>query len=628
MQLMRTLAEENVFSFNGTKWVWTLPSTLQLPAGMSDLVGRRLNRLPPEAMRILVNAAAIGRVFTIDLLAEATGTIMDTVLDAVDAGLAASVLEPAREHDHDTYQFAHALLVDAVLSSVSPARQRITHERVGDLLAIRMPEAIDRIASLYARSGNAAKAYAWCMRAGACALALHALDVATDFLRLALGHATTNEERFAVHNDLAVAAELSGRWADVERSCDEILALPGVLESPVRALPLQQRRAQARLRMGTGVREMERECHELLAVAERLGAPAEIVRTRSLLVQVLQRLGRVDEAIQLAEESLRTAEASGDEALSGEAMHRLGHTLLGARPREAIAIMLRLFPRARARRDPLMEARAFLALGVARTRTRDDLAAVEAFRLALRVALEAQALEVAAAASMNLGVIEMRRGEFGAAHQAFQDALRLYTTLRHNTSRLAALYNLANLESERGDTDAAGPLYQETAALAEQVGADDIGVGALAGLGLVALRLHDIPGARNALVAAQRTLGERADWWFQGRERLESLFIRLAIHDDDRAFALARFRSALERLEALDIYSAAWLVGDCAAEVAVSEPEIWATVERFAENSVVQQFVPLAARFTALRDIAHRRGAGSQRVEPVATPTGESDGDE
>ena len=623
MQLMRTLVEENVFSYNGAKWVWTLPATLQLPAGMSDLVGRRLNRLSPESMRILVTAAAIGRIFTIDLLAEATGTSMDTVLDAVDAGLAASVLEPALEHDHDTYQFAHALLVDAVLSSVSPARQRITHERGGVVLVVRMPEAIDRIALLYARSGNAAKAYSWCTRAAACALALHALDVAAEFLRLALEHAATNDERFAVHHDLAIAAELSGRWADVERSCDEMLAIPGVLEVPARALPLQHRRAQARLRMGTGVREMERECHELLAVAERLGAPTEIVRTRSLLVQVLQRLGRVDEAIQLAEESLRTAEASGDEALSGEAMHRLGHTLIGVRPGEAIELMLRLITLARARRDPLMEARAFLALGVARTRTRDDLAAVEAFRLALRLALEAQALEVAAAASMNLGVIEMRRGEFGAAQQAFQEALRLYTTLRHNTSRLAALYNLANLESERGDTEAAGPLYVETAALADQLGADDIAVGAHAGLGLVALRLHDIAGARSAHVAAQRTLGEREDWWFQGRERLESLYIRLAIHDDERALALARFSSAVERLEALDVYSAAWLVGDCAAEVAASEPAIWATVERFAENAVVQQFVPLAARFTALRDIAHRRGGASPRTEPADERSGE-----
>jgi hypothetical protein len=54
-------------------------------------------------------------------------------------------------------------------------------------------------------------------------------------------------------------------------------------------------------------------------------------------------------------------------------------------------------------------------------------------------------------------------------------------------------------------------------------------------------------------------------------------------------------------------------VGDCGAEVAANDSEIWATMERFAEHSVVQQFVPLAARFTALRDMAERQRSGSLR---------------
>ena len=606
-QLMRTLAEENVFTHNGTAWVWTLPSALQLPAGMSDLVGRRLNRLPPEALRILVTAAAIGRTFQVALLAEAANTSVDAVLDAVESGLSASVLEPAREQDDDTYQFAHALLVDGVLKSVSPARQRLTHERVGDLLAARTPDAVDRIAALYARGGNAGKAYTWCSRAASRARALHALDVAADFLTLALAHARTDEERFAVHDELTKVCELSGRWTEVERSCDAILAMPWVVEQPARALPMKQRRLQARLRLGDNVREMEQECRDLLAVAERLGAPADVVRARSLLVQTAQRLGHIDEAIALAEGSLRLAESRGDEALSAEATVRLAQTVLPVRPHEAIELMLGLIAVARRLHDPLLEARGFLVLGVARMRTRDDMAGAEAFRAALKIAMDAPALDIAAGASMNLGVIEMRCGDFTAAHQAFHEALRLYTTLRNNTNRLAALYNLANLESERGDIAAAAPLYRETATLAEELGADDIAIGAHAGIGLIALRLFDHAGARTAYAAAERALGAREGWWFQGRERLESLCIHLAIHDGSRTLALTRFRAAVERLEAMDVYSAAWFVGECGAEVAEDEADIWAIVDRFGEHTMVQQFVPLAARYTALRDMAARR---------------------
>jgi tetratricopeptide (TPR) repeat protein len=236
--------------------------------------------------------------------------------------------------------------------------------------------------------------------------------------------------------------------------------------------------------------------------------------------------------------------------------------------------------------------------------------------------MEAQALDIAAGASMNLGVIEMRRGDFTAAHHAFHEALRLYTTLRNNTNRLAALYNLANLESERGDMDAAAPLYRETAALAEQLGTDDIAIGAHAGLGHVALRLHDAAGARVALAAATRTLGARDGWWFQGRERLESLAIRVDIQDGSRALALTRFLAAVERLEAMDVYSAAWFVGECGGEVAADEAEAWAVIDRFGEHTMVQEFVPLAARYTALRDMANRQRTDRLRQGRSTDDTG------
>ncbi|MEO6526680.1 MAG: HD domain-containing phosphohydrolase [Gemmatimonadaceae bacterium] len=614
-QLVRMLAEENVFSHNGTAWVWTLPASLALPAGMSDLVGRRLNRLPHDALRILVTAAAIGRTFTLGLLAEAAGVSMDAVLDAVDSALAASVLEPVHEKT-DSYQFAHALLVDAILRSVSPARQRLTHERVAELLAVRTPDAVEQIASLFARSGNSPKAYEWCSLAAARALSMYALDLATEFQRCALDHAGTDDERFLVHGALAHAAELSGRWVDVERSCDAMLGMTGVREDAARALPVEQRRLQARVRLGRSTGDMERECRDLLSVAECLGTLSDVVRTRSILVQTLERLGQSDEAIRIAEESLRCAETSGDESLVAEAMHRLAHTLLAVRPPEAMELLQRLIVQSRNSGNRMLEARAFLLVGVARLRARDDVGSADAFRAALRIALDAQVLDVAAGASMNLGVIEMRRGDFSAAHTAYNEALRLYTTLRNNSHRLTALYNLANLEWERGDAEAAASLYRETTVLAEQLGADDIAIGAHAGSGMVALRLHDSSTARSSLLAAQRLMGQRGDWWFQGRERLESLTIRLATQGGNHELARARFRTAVERLEAMDVYTAAWMVADCAAEVAEHDVDVWPTVSKFAEHSTVQQFVPLSARYTALRDLADRLGSDRMRKGP------------
>ena len=621
VQLLRTMGEEGVFTHTGTAWTWSIPSTLVLPIGMSDLVGRRLSRLPPEALRILVTAAAIGRTFSLDLLANAADVPMEVVLDAIDSGLASSVIEPARSADaRDTYQFAHTLLVDAVLRTVSSARQRHSHERIANYLAKKHPAEVDLIASHFARSGNADQAYTWCRAAAARAVSLYALDDAMQFLLLALSTATADAERAAVYDELARVAELCGRWADVEKWADEMLALPLVQQQAARALTMQLRRLQARIRVGLSTTETEAECRELLAVAERVGGASEGVQTRSLLVQMLARRGDMEEAIRIARESLALARAKGDDPLVGEAMLRLAITLLGTSATEAVDLLLQLVGRASASQDRAMAARAYLTLGVARTFSRDDRAGMEAFRSALALAREAQALDLAASASMNLGVLELRGGNFLAAQEACTDALRLYTTLRNNASRLIALYNLANLELERGDTAAAIALYREASALAEQLGSADIAIGAQAGAGIAALRFQDVAEARAALTSAVQRLGDREDWWFQGRELFESLVIRLAAHDGALAEARARFYRGVERLEPMDVYAAAWMVADCAAEIAGHDPGVWSVVDRLANHPAVREFVPLAARFTALRDMQERLNATHMRTTQQ-TPT-------
>jgi tetratricopeptide (TPR) repeat protein len=369
---------------------------------------------------------------------------------------------------------------------------------------------------------------------------------------------------------------------------------------------VQQRRLRARVRLGQSARDTEAECRNLLAIGERVGSCGDVVQIRSLLAQTLVRMGKTDDAIRIAEESVILADANGDEGLAGEATLRLAVTLSVVRPLEAVELLLHLIARARSRHDRVLEARAFLSLGVARNYSRNHHASAEAFRAALEIAREAQALDVAATASMNLGVLELRRGDFVAADDACKDALRLYTTLRNNVSRLTALYNLASLERERGDAEAALAIYLESSALAEQLGSTDLAIASHAGAGLAALRFDRVEFARASLAAAEEVLAARPDWWFQGRELFESLVIRLAVHDRNIVTAERSFHAAVARLEMMEVYSAAWMVADCAAELADHTNGVWKVVDRFAAHPAVREYVPLAARFTALRDIADR----------------------
>ena len=123
--------------------------------------------------------------------------------------------------------------------------------------------------------------------------------------------------------------------------------------------------------------------------------------------------------------------------------------------------------------------------------------------------------------------------------------------------------------------------------------------------------------ARLALRAAEAALGDRGDWWFQGRELLESLAVRLAAHDGQLVAARKRFHVAVARLELMEVYAAAWMVADCGAELAERDEGIWRVVERFMAHEAVQEFVPLAARFTALRDLAERPTGAHTVISPV-----------
>ncbi|HEY2067897.1 MAG TPA: hypothetical protein VGG84_18240, partial [Gemmatimonadaceae bacterium] len=55
---------------------------------------------------------------------------------------------------------------------------------------------------------------------------------------------------------------------------------------------------------------------------------------------------------------------------------------------------------------------------------------------------------------------------------------------------------------------------------------------------------------------------------------------------------------------------AAWMVADCGAELAPHDTRVWDVITRFSAHHAVREFVPLSARFTALRDLAERPMGG------------------
>ncbi|RKS74839.1 transcriptional regulator [Actinomadura pelletieri DSM 43383] len=149
----------------------------RVPAGVGDVLRRRIARLPESAQAVLRDAAVVGRRADLRVLVELAGD-EDFVIDAVEAGLAGGLVT---EPGPGQMRFTHALVRDTLYDGISQARRTRLHGRVAAALERHAPEEVAAIAHHYLESGgNPAKAVRYARRAAEAAEARYAHRTAAD----------------------------------------------------------------------------------------------------------------------------------------------------------------------------------------------------------------------------------------------------------------------------------------------------------------------------------------------------------------------------------------------------------------------------------------------------------------
>ena len=602
VQVLRTLADDRAVWHDGRGWRWRPVAELRLPVAVSDLIARRLEKLSPDSRALLTSAAVLGRVFEVDLLVATGAGSEDEVLDAVDDGVAASVLGALE--DGERFSFTHALLVDALLAGANPRRLRRAHEKAAAALEQRRPEAIDEIAAHYARSGNSAQAYRYLMLAGARAMALYAHDEAARFYEAARPHAEQPEQQAEVRRRLVNVLEAAGRYADAEQLVEEVLADAG---DPVCRIAARRQRERLRAAQDEPPNDTLAACHTLLAQAEELGAETEAIALLTMISQAHGRLGDTGAAETIARDCVERASRTDDRRLLAESLVRLGTTLLERDPAEARASYARaheIFEQVADRRG---QARCQMNTGIALSRTGDAGEAEAAIALAFGTARSAHALDVAGLASLNLGVMGMKAGRFDVAAARFTEALRVFTQIHSAPLQLATLYNMAHLSRETQELARAAERYAEAAATARGIGYSDVEIGATAGHGLVAVAGGDTVQALALAETVEQLVRGRGDAWFQGRELVEALRVHAAVLAGHTVEAAAVFEAAVELAERHDVYGASWLVAECARALAgAGVAGLGAIIARHAPRADALGYSPLSARYADVRQPGRR----------------------
>ena len=331
----------------------------ELPRGLRDLLLRRVARLDRRTKGLLRLAAAAGRDVAYPLLRAAAALSERDVRDSLRRAVEHGVL--VADQASGSFRFRHALLAEAVYSTLLPGEREQLHARLADALARGEPTAAAaELAPHWAAAGRAREALVASVAAAREAEAVFGLAEALSHLERAL----------ALWSDVPDASEVVGldlaelsAWT-AQRALDtgaapravklgqQAIALVGgddrlragllyerlgnyllaagnrdagvaARERAVELVPAQppsQARAQVLAALGHALmlawrHEASRAiCEPALALARAVGAPRAEFRSLGVLGVDLAYLGHGETGLEHLRSAVRLAEAAGDPA--------------------------------------------------------------------------------------------------------------------------------------------------------------------------------------------------------------------------------------------------------------------------------------------------------------------------
>jgi class 3 adenylate cyclase len=133
--LLRHLADTGAIRQDASgHWVATAsPDALTLPESVREVIGGRIARLGDNAERVLSVAAVIGRDFDLAVLASATATEEEQLLDILDDAAAASLVREVEARPGEFF-FSHALIQRTIYNELGATRRARGHREVGEAL--------------------------------------------------------------------------------------------------------------------------------------------------------------------------------------------------------------------------------------------------------------------------------------------------------------------------------------------------------------------------------------------------------------------------------------------------------------------------------------------------------------
>jgi len=180
------------------------PLAIEIPEGIQEAIGRRLNQLSAQCNELLPMAAVIGRKFSLPVLnrmipeSEQLG-LLETLEEAANRG----VIEQRRNSVAE-FEFCHVLTRDILYNELSLARKIRLHKKVADALVQLSDGDTDFSAGEIARhyyhavqGGHSDDAVDYAIAAAEHSIKLSAYDEAREYFELVMDVFNLDESRYA-----------------------------------------------------------------------------------------------------------------------------------------------------------------------------------------------------------------------------------------------------------------------------------------------------------------------------------------------------------------------------------------------------------------------------------------------
>src|SRR5580704_1245714 len=327
-----------------------VPSDLEPPEAIRELVARRVSRLPEDVIYLLQAAAVAGQECEAGIVAEAAELSPDQQLDAFDRAEESRLLRRVGGLVRDRYAFTHCLVRDAIYGELLRGRRVRYHHKIAvateRVHAHSITTYVNELAHHFymgAALADADKAIRYCIAAGQRALRLLAFEEAVGHLTRALEVAEKfgGADPSARCDALIALAEAQNRAGDAAQASANF-ARAAVL---ARAIGDPDRLAMTALRAGPvsylGVVDAHDEQIELLeeALAALPGDDshlrARVTAQLALIVVALTGVpapGALERAMELSSDAVSMARRLGDRLALGYALRARINVLWGIDP--------------------------------------------------------------------------------------------------------------------------------------------------------------------------------------------------------------------------------------------------------------------------------------------------------